>query len=66
MRTAAAAVKADDMSDMEAMLVAQTMSLNVIYAELAQRASRNLGTNIEVADTPCASPSRRRLRRGPT
>jgi len=50
MRSAAAAVKANDMSDMEAMLVAQTMSLNAIYAELAQRASRNLGTNLEAAE----------------
>ncbi len=50
MRAAAAAVRANDMSDMEATLVAQTMSLNVIYVEMARRAAHNLGTNMDVAE----------------
>jgi hypothetical protein len=48
---AARAVRANDMSGPEALLVGQAMSLNILYAELARRAAVNMGQNIEVSET---------------
>lgn len=46
-----AKVKAGDISELEAMLVAQATSLNSIFTEMARRAAMNMGEYISAADT---------------
>lgn len=51
MKRKTARVKAGDMSELEAMLVAQATSLNSIFTEMAQRAAKNMGEYVSAADT---------------
>ena len=51
MNAASAAVNANDMTGMEAMLTAQAIALNVMFTELARRASLNLGTHLDATET---------------
>ncbi|OIQ92421.1 hypothetical protein GALL_256420 [mine drainage metagenome] len=44
-------VKAGDLSGLEAILTAQTVSLNSIFNEMARRAALNMGTHLQVTET---------------
>ena len=44
-------VKGNDLSGLEAMLTAQALTLNVMFAELARRAALNMGTHMEATET---------------
>ncbi len=44
-------VKSGDMSDIEAMLVAQTITLDAIFHEMAYRASLNMGEHLKATET---------------
>ncbi|MEC5217935.1 hypothetical protein RCH09_002899 [Actimicrobium sp. GrIS 1.19] len=46
----AAKVNAGDLSELEATLTAQAMTLNTIFNELAQRAAGNLGTHLSTTE----------------
>lgn len=50
MNAAAAAVRANDMSGPEAILVSQAIALNSMFAELARRAALQLGTRMEATE----------------
>jgi hypothetical protein len=51
LRDKAAKVKRGDLSDMEAMLVAQATALDSIFTELVRRAALNMGEYIDATDT---------------
>ena len=50
-KDSAAAVNANDMRGMEAMLSSQAMALNTVFAELSRRAVLNMGQHLEATET---------------
>ena len=51
LREAADKVKAGDLSDMESLLVAQTIALNAVFSDMAWRAAENIGKYLLATET---------------